>query len=64
VFEDAGLARVVSARPGAGAVRVDAVGGELVRRRLQPELLGGGPLATRPLPEDVQELRRTRYGRS
>ena len=64
VFEGTELTRVASARPGAGAVRVDAVGGELVRRRLEPELLGAGPLPTRPLPEDVRELRRTRYGRS
>jgi hypothetical protein len=54
---------VVSARPDRTALRVDAVGGELVRTRLAPELLGAGPLATRPLPDDVKELRRTRYGR-
>jgi peptidase E len=63
VFEGPELARVVSARPGAVAMRVDAVGGELVRRRLEPELLGAGePPSARPLPEDVRELRRTRYG--
>jgi len=51
--------RVVSSRPGAGAQRVDAIAGELVRRRLEPELLGidfRGPAAD--LDEDVQELRR------
>ena len=64
VFSGTELARVVTARPGAGAVRVDAVGGELVRRRIEPELLGAGPLATRPLAEDIRELRRTRYGRA
>jgi hypothetical protein len=63
IFEGSGPSRVVSARPGAGVVRVDAVSGELVRRRLVPELLGAGPLAERPLPDDVRELRRTRYGR-
>jgi peptidase E len=63
VFSGNEPARVVSARPGAGAVRVDAVGGELVRRRVEPELLGAGPLKTRPLPDDIKELRRTRYGR-
>jgi dipeptidase E len=63
VFRGTELERVVSARPGTGAVRIDAVGGELVRRRLEPELLGAGPPATRPLPDDVRELRRTRYGR-
>jgi peptidase E len=63
VFEGTELTRVVSARPGTNAVRVDAVGGELVRTRLVPELLGAGPLGLRPLPDDVKELRRARYGR-
>jgi peptidase E len=63
VFAGTELQRVVSARPGTGAVRVDAVGGELVRGRIEPELLGAGPLPMRPLPDDVKELRRQRYGR-
>jgi hypothetical protein len=63
VFGGTELVRVVSARPGTSAIRVDAVGGELVRTRLEPELLGAGPLATRPLPDDIREWRRTRYGR-
>jgi dipeptidase E len=63
VFEGTELTRVVSARPGTFAVRVDAVGGELVRNRLVPELLGAGPMGTRPLPDDVKEMRRSRYGR-
>ena len=63
VFRGSALERVVTARPGTWAVRVDAVGGELVRDRITPELLGAGPLATRPLPDDVRELRRTRYGK-
>lgn len=53
------LQRAVSSRPGAGAQRVDAIAGELVRRRLEPELLGADE--RRPaidLDEDVQELRR------
>jgi peptidase E len=56
------LLRAVSSRPGAGAVRVDAVAGELVRKRLAVELLGGETTAA-GLPsltgrdEDVQELR-------
>ncbi len=52
--------RIVSSRPGASAQRVDQVAGELVRHRLQPELLGAdGPAAAAPsLDEDVQELRR------
>jgi dipeptidase E len=59
LFADRRLERVVSSRPGAGAQRVDAIAGELVRHRLTPELLGeqahdvlGG------FDEDVQELRR------
>jgi dipeptidase E len=63
VFAGTELKRVVSARPGTGAVRVDAVGGELVRTRIEPELLGAGPLGTRPMPDDIKEWRRTRYGR-
>jgi peptidase E len=54
-------ARLVSSRPGAGALRVDAIAGELVRERLEPELLGGGregPLGG--IDEAVQELRRVR----
>jgi dipeptidase E len=54
------LRRVVSSRPGAGAQRVDLLAGELIRRRLQPQLLGAtDPSGTAPsLDEDVQELRR------
>jgi peptidase E len=63
VFRATELERVVSARPGATALRVDAVGGELVRQRIVPELLNTGSLAQRTLPEDVREMRRTRYGR-
>src|SRR4051794_31176973 len=58
VFADGRLERVVSSRPGAAALRCDAVEGELVRRRIEPELLGGGPRAARPTPDDVLELRR------
>ena len=55
LFEAGRLTRVVSSRPGAGALRCDAVDGELVRRRLEPELLGAtGPA---PVPEAVRELR-------
>ncbi|MDX6716764.1 MAG: hypothetical protein QOH30_3322, partial [Baekduia sp.] len=28
-----------------------------------PELLGAGPMGMRPLPDDVKEMRRSRYGR-
>ncbi len=53
--------RLVSSRPGASAQRVDAIAGELVRRRLEPELLGAddeGPLGG--IDEAVHELRRVR----
>ena len=53
------LERVVSSRPGAGAQRVDAIAGELVRQRLEPELLGdGAQRALGGVDEAVQELRR------
>jgi hypothetical protein len=49
----------VSSRPGAAAQRVDAIAGELVRKRLEPELLLDGPSdALGGLDEAVQELRR------
>jgi hypothetical protein len=56
------LERPVSSRPGAGAQRVDALAGELVRHRLEPELLGTGESARPPaLDDDVQELRRIHH---
>jgi peptidase E len=59
LFRGTRLERIVSSRPGAEAQRVDAIAGELVRRRLTPELLGGR--ASDPLggyDEAVEELRR------
>jgi hypothetical protein len=59
LFDGERLERVVSSRPGASAQRVDAIAGELVRHRLEPELLGAGEHDGPPaLDEDVQELRR------
>jgi dipeptidase E len=60
LFAGGQLQRVVSSRPGAGAQRVDQVAGELVRHRLEPELLGAGTATdrARAADEDVQELRR------
>lgn len=61
LFGAGALERVVSSRPGAGAQRVDAIAGELVRHRLEPELLGGARPASEPvLDDDVRELRRVR----
>src|SRR5271166_166979 len=58
LFRGLRLERAVSSRPGAGAQRVDAIAGELVRHRLEPELLGGGPPgALGGVDEAVQELR-------
>jgi dipeptidase E len=59
LFRGARLERLVSSRPGATAQRVDAIAGELVRARLEPELLGAGAHSRNPvLDEDIQELRR------
>ncbi len=60
LFAGTSLQRIVSSRPGAGAQRVDQVAGELVRHRLQPELLGASDPSgvPRAMDEDVQELRR------
>ena len=59
LFKGLQMKRVVSSRPGAGAQRVDQVAGELVRNRLEPELLGDGqPTTLGGLDEAVQELRR------
>ena len=59
LFRGARLERVVSSRPGASAVRVDAIAGELVRQRLEPELLGEGePRVLGGTDEAVAELRR------
>jgi dipeptidase E len=55
LFRSERLERIVSSRPGAGAQRVDAIAGELVRTRLEPELLGESPPSA--LDEDVRELR-------
>ncbi len=61
LFEGLRMARVVSSRPGAGAQRVDQVAGELVRHRVEPDLLGDGEGTLGALggvDEAVQELRR------
>jgi peptidase E len=59
LFRGRRLDRVVSSRPGAGAQRVDAIAGELVRHRLEPELLGDGAEgALGGIDEAVEELRR------
>jgi dipeptidase E len=57
LFRDERLERVVASRPGAAAQRADAVMGELVRRRIEPELLAAR--AAMPEPgEDIREMRR------
>ncbi|HEX7610783.1 MAG TPA: peptidase E [Solirubrobacteraceae bacterium] len=59
LFRGLRMERAVSSRPGAGAQRVDAIAGELVRHRLEPELLGDGPHgALGGVDDAVQELRR------
>ena len=60
LFEGRRMARAVSSRPGAAAQRVDALEGELVRSRIEPELLAARP-AGMPLPGDaIEELRAVR----
>jgi hypothetical protein len=61
LFRGTRMARIVSSRPGTTALRADAVGGELVRHRIQPELLGALP-GPKPMSDDVRELRELRYG--
>jgi peptidase E len=56
LFRGLRLERIVSSRPGAGAQRVDAIAGELVRHRLGPTLLGESMQSVED--EAVQELRR------
>jgi dipeptidase E len=58
LFRGEQLKRVVSSRPGAGAQRVDAIAGELVRHRLEPELLGDSDGALGGIDDAVEELRR------
>jgi dipeptidase E len=61
LFAGLNMQRAVSSRPGAGAQRVDQVAGELVRTRLEPELLGAGETAALGgFDEAVHELRRVR----
>jgi peptidase E len=58
LFRGLRFERAVSSRPGAGAQRVDAIAGELVRRRIEATLLGrdpGGELGGDD--EAVRELR-------
>jgi dipeptidase E len=59
LFKGLRMERVVSSRPGAGAQRVDQVAGELVRHRLDPELLGEGETGALVVEDEaIQELRR------
>ena len=61
VYRGTELERVVSSRPAATALRCDTVSGELVRRRVQPDLLDAP--CPRTIPDDVRELRETLSGR-
>jgi dipeptidase E len=56
--------RAVSSRPGAGGQRVDAIAGELVRKRLECELLGTGEQPHPELDDDIQEMRQIQRLRS
>ena len=60
VFQDGNLERIVSARPGSGVVRADAVGGELVRNRIAGELLETKPRVSAKVDDVIRELRAVR----
>ena len=57
LFRGRKFERAVSSRPGASALRVDAVEGELVRRRIEAKLLGERSPGTGPPSDDILELR-------
>jgi dipeptidase E len=64
LFRERSLERTVSSRPGAGAMRVDVISGELVRSRLDAELLGEREHAGSDAVDDsVHELRHLRLMR-
>lgn len=58
LFRGTRLQRVVGSRPGAQAQRVDAVEGELVRERIEPDLLGAHGALAPAMDDDVREYRR------
>ncbi len=59
LFRGLRLERAVGSRTGAGAQRVDAIAGELVRRHLRVSLLGADAAdGLGGIDEDVEELRR------
>jgi peptidase E len=59
LFRDMALERVVSARQGARAARVDLIDGRAVETRIEPDVIAPAP---RSAPADVRELRAVRYG--
>lgn len=64
LFHGTRMVRVVSSRPGTAALKADMVGGELVRHRIEPELLSASstsPLDA-PIGDDIRELRELRDG--
>lgn len=65
LFQGTKMVKVVSSRPGTAALRVDAIGGELVRHRIEPRLLGTVPGRPQeaPTPDAIRELRDLHYGR-
>jgi dipeptidase E len=64
LFRGVELERVVSSRPGAGAQRVEAIAGELVRHRAEPELLGqrDGLAAVDDAVQELRQLHQLRRG--
>ena len=65
LFRGRQFERAVSSRPGAAALRVDAVEGELVRQRIEPELLGvgGSPALESDAIIELRQVQRLRQSR-
>jgi peptidase E len=59
LFRDMALERVISARTGACATRVELIDGRAVEAPVEPDLIAPAP---RAMPADVRELRAMRYG--
>jgi dipeptidase E len=57
LFRERRLVRTLTARPGAGLLRVDRIDGELVTAPIEPEQLADGRRHIPPPPDDVLELR-------
>jgi dipeptidase E len=62
LFRDTTLERAVASRPHAGAMRVEPRPGGVSRTPIPIDRLATAPRHQRPIPADVLELRRARFG--